>query len=255
MKHASQRHNTLIVLVIGALLVCYASVLVSIVQVWSSNYLYSYGFAVPLISACMLWARSEALRGASGVPDYVLGFLVRAIGVAMLLVAHIGAIESIGAVSFIVTACGVTLLLFGRGTFRIAWFPILYLVVGIPMWDRVISDLQVPSQQLSATIAVRLLHVVRVPAIQDHTFVVLPNVTLEVLRECSGVNQLVPVWTMSLAASFLWLKRYSRRVPLVAISVTVAYLTNGVRIALVGFLSYHHLSNGRVGMLHLAEGL
>ena len=255
MKHESRQLNTLTVLAIGVLLVAYASVLAGILRVWSTNYLYSYGFAVPLISGYMLWTRAETLRRTPRRPDYRVGFLLTATGLALLLVGHIGAIDSIAGVSFIVTACGVTLLLFGRDWFRITWFPIVYLIVGIPIWDRLIAQLQVPSQQLSAAIAVRLLHVARVPAIQDHTFIVLPNATLEVLRECSGVNQLVSVWTMALAASFLWLKRYSRRIALVAISVTIAYLTNGVRIALVGFLSYHQLSNGRIGLLHLAEGL
>ena len=252
---SSKSQNVRIVTVIAALLLCYAGVLATIVRAWSNNYLFSYGFAVPLISAYMLWARSAALRSVSRGPDYVLGSLVTAFGVALLLIGHLGAMEAVEAVSIVVTALGATLLLFGRSVLRIAWFPIAYLILAVPIWDRAIAELQVPSQQLSAGIAVQLLHLAQVPAIQDHTLLVLPNVTLEVLRECSGVNQLISIVTMALAASYVWLNGYSRRITLMAISVAVAYLSNGVRIALVGFLSYHQLSNGRIAVLHLAEGL
>jgi EpsI family protein len=254
-NHKPNRHDLLVAAVIVALLLCYAGVLVSIVRVWSTNYLYSYGFAVPLISGYMLWARAEALRRASHGPDYLLGSLVTGTGAALLLVGHLGAVESVESLSIVVTAVGAILLLFGRGVVRVAWFPIVYLVLGIPVWDRLIGNLQVPSQQLSASIAVRVLHLARVPAIQDQTFIALPNLTLEVLQECSGVNQLISVATMSLAAAYLWLRGPLRRATFVAIAVGIAYVSNGIRIALVGFLGYHHLSNGRLGVLHLAEGL
>ncbi|HEU4938198.1 MAG TPA: exosortase W [Vicinamibacterales bacterium] len=252
---SSKSQNVLIATVIAALLLCYAGVLATIVRAWSNNYLYSYGFAVPLISAYMLWARSAALRSVSRGPDYVLGGSVTALGVTILLIGHLGAMEAVEAVSIVVTALGATLLLFGRSVLRLAWFPIAYLILAVPIWDRAIAELQVPSQQLSAAIALRLLHLAQVPAIQDHRLLVLPNVTLEVLRECSGVNQLISIVTMALAASYVWLNGYLRRITLIAISVAVAYLSNGVRIALVGFLSYHQLSNGRIAVLHLAEGL
>src|SRR4051812_42116665 len=108
MDHTPTRHNMLIVLVIGALLACYAGVLAGIVQVWSTNYLYSYGFAVPLISAYMLWARSETLRRTSRQPDYLFGSLVTATGATLLLAGHLAAVESIEAASLLVTVCGVT---------------------------------------------------------------------------------------------------------------------------------------------------
>jgi len=203
----------------------------------------------------MLWARSEALRSVSRGPDYILGGLLTATGVTILLIGHLGAMEAVEALSIVVTALGATLLLFGRRVFRIAWFPILYLILAVPAWDRAIAELQVPSQRLSAAIAVRLLHLVQIPAYQDQTQLVLPHVTLNVLRECSGVNQLISVVVMTLAASYVWLTSYARRITLVVISVAVAYLSNGLRIALVGFLSYHQLSGGRVKVLHLAEGL
>jgi exosortase len=203
----------------------------------------------------MLWARSSELRQAPRGADYLSGTLLTATGIILLLIGHLGAVEAVEAASLVITALGTTLLLFGRHVFRIAWFPIMYLMLGIPVWDRVVAELQVPSQQLSANLAVRMLRLAGIPAIQDRTFVGLPNVTLEVLRECSGVNQLITLVTMAAAAAYIWLKSYQRRIVLLALSVIVAYLSNGARIALVGVLSYKNLGGAPSGVLHLLEGL
>ena len=60
---------------------------------------------------------------------------------------------------------------------------------------------------------------------------------------------------MALPASYLWLRSPARRAALVTFAIVVAYLSNGVRIALVGFLAYRGLSNGDLRGMHLLEGL
>jgi EpsI family protein len=60
---------------------------------------------------------------------------------------------------------------------------------------------------------------------------------------------------MALPIAYLWLDGYAKRLLLVGFAVTVAYLSNGFRIAIVGFLNYTGLSNSDLGALHLLEGL
>lgn len=234
-------------------LFCYAGAIAALVGTWATNSLYSYGFAVPLISAYMVWANSAEWRRRAPTPDYLLGLPAVTIGMAMLVAGRLGAFDTVQAVSMIVTLAGLVLVLFGRQTLRLLWFPLAYLLLGVPVWDRAINELQVPSQVLSGQIAVGLLHAVGVPAVQEGTLIGLPRVTLNVLRECSGVNQLIAVTAMVLPAAYLFLSGAVRRVALVAIAVTVAYLSNGFRIALVGFLGDKGLNRG--DLLHLVEGL
>ena len=234
-------------------LFCYAGAIAALVGTWATNSLYSYGFAVPLISAYMVWANSAEWRRRTPTPDYLLGLAAVTIGMAMLVAGRLGAFDTVQAVSMIVTLAGLVLVLFGRRTMRLLWFPLAYLLLGVPVWDRAINELQVPSQVLSGQIAVGLLHAVGVPAVQEGTLIGLPRVTLNVLRECSGVNQLIAVTAMVLPAAYLFLSGAVRRVALVAIAVTVAYLSNGFRIALVGFLGDKGLNRG--DLLHLVEGL
>jgi EpsI family protein len=139
-------------------------------------------------------------------------------------------------------------LLFGREVFACVRFPLGYLLLGIPIWDHAINRLQPLSQILSAQIAGGLLQTIGIPVLRDGTKLVLPTVVLEVMGECSGVNQLLAVVAMALPAGYLLLKGAGRRISLIVLAVVTAYVSNGARIALVGFLAHRGLSNGYLAL-------
>jgi exosortase len=239
-----------------AFALCYAGVAVALVDKWSTNYIYSYGFAVPLISAYMAWARWPRIQALTPAPDYGWGVALTIAGVSALVIGRVGALLAVQELSLIVTLSGVVLLLLGRRAFGVLAFPIFYLVLCIPVWDYPISLFQEPSQTLSARIALRMLHSIGIPVFRDGTHLVLPSVTLEVLRECSGVNQLVAIVAMTLPAGFLWLRSYWRRAALILIAVVTAYLSNGFRIALIGVLAHNNMRGASSkDPIHLLQGL
>ena len=63
---------------------CYAGVGISLVEQWSTNYLYSFGFLVPVISGYMIWAKTDEIRSVLMRPDYRLGVPTILAGAAML---------------------------------------------------------------------------------------------------------------------------------------------------------------------------
>lgn len=235
---------------------CYIGVIITLVTTWANSYLYSYGFAVAFISGYMLWITSGKLSTLDLVPDYLFGVPVTLAGIAMLAAGHLGALVSLQQVSLLVTLAGFILMLFGRRVFHVSWVPLLYLLLAMPIWDSLLGRLGPPSQVLSGAIAVSLLHSIGVPAVQEGNLLVLPNLILDVLPQCSGVNQLMAIVAMTLPAAYLWLQGYARRVTLVGIAVAVAYLSNGVRIAIVGLLAHRGLGDGDMrNSMHLFEGL
>ena len=234
---------------------CYAGVIATLVTTWARSYLYAYGFAVAFISLYMLWTRSGTLRTLPLVPDYLFGVPVTLAGIAMLAAGHLGALISLQQVSLLVTLAGFILMLFGRRVFHLTWVPLLYLLLAMPIWDSLLGRLRPPSQVLSGGIAVSLLHSIGVPAVQEGTLIVLPNLILDVLPQCSGVNQLTAIVAMTLPAAYLWLEGYGRRATLIGIAVAVAYVSNGFRIAMVGLLAHRGLGDGDMSNMHLIEGL
>ena len=241
---------------IVAFALSYARAATALVEVWSTNYFYSYGFAVPLIGGYIVWTRWPRIRALSRTPDFGWGLATTVFGASLLVIGRLGSFLSLEQCSMLITLSGLVLLFLGRRAFRLLMFPILYLFLALPLLDYPISKFQEPSQTISARIALSLLHPLGIPALREGTRLVLPSVTLDVLRECSGVNQLVAIVAMTLPAGVLWLESLSRRVALLLIAVITAYLSNGLRIALIGVLTYNQFKGvTSQGPLHLLQGL
>src|SRR5688572_27180659 len=165
--------------------ICYAGVIASLAETWSTHYLYSYGVAVPFIAAYVVWSRAERSPAPADVPDYALGVPVTLAGVALLVLGRLGALTLIEQTSLVVTLTGLLLLLFGRNVVKSHWFAIAYLLLMVPIWSVPISHLQEPSRILSAKIATSLLDFTGLPVLRQGTNIVLPSHTLAVLLECS----------------------------------------------------------------------
>ena len=236
-----------------ALTLCYAQVIGTMVHTWTTT-MYSYGFVVLLISAYIVWTGLPKLRALPPAPDCLFGVPVTLAGMTLLAVGRVAALTSVQEASLVVSLAGFVLLFFGRKVLAHLWFPLAYLSLAISIWGPAISRLQAPSQLVSARIAARLLQTVGIPVFQQGSEIVLPNLTMEVMRECSGVNQLLAIVALTLPAAYLLLDRYLLRIILVGFAVVVAYVSNGVRIALVGVLAYRGLSDGDL-RVHLFEGL
>lgn len=247
--------KTNVSLAIVAFALCYAGELRTLALTWATSYAYSYGIAVLALSAYMIWMKVDHVRTLKPEPDCLLGIPLTFGGIALLVAGRLALVASLQHASVVVTVAGLILLLFGRGVFAIVRFPLAYLLLGLPIWDRAISWLQPPSQLLSAKAGAVLLQLLGIPVLQDGTQLGLPNVTLDVMRECSGVNQLLAIVAMALPAAYLLLRSRTRRAIFVGLAVFFAYASNGVRIALVGFLAYRGLSNGDLKGMHLFEGL
>lgn len=254
----SAHHLTTAAVATAAFGICYAGVIASLVDTWSTDYLYSYGFAVPFIAAYIVWTRSHESPATPGAPDYAFGVPVTLAGVAMLVIGRLGTLTGLEQASLVVTLTGLLLLLFGRDIVRRHWFAVAYLLLMIPIWSVPISRLQDPSRLLSARIAVNLLDLIGLPVLREGTNIILPSQTLSVLLECSGVNQLIAVTAMVLPAAYLWLNSITRRVAIVLLAVGITYLGNGFRIALIGWLAAKGLGDGDMngsGPIHLLQGL
>jgi EpsI family protein len=237
------------------LVFCYADVLAALVALWTENSRYSYGFAVPLISAYLVWTKWRALRSMPSTPDYVRGGTLVLIGLGMLSVGRLGGLMSVQALSLVITLSALVLFLWGAGVFRAIRFPLAYLLLAMPVWDYLFSSLQLPGQRAAATMATALLHVVGVPALHHGITIDLPNVSLEVMPECSGINQLLALTTMAIPAGYLWIDGRARQASLVLVAIVLGYLSNGLRVAILGWLTWqgYRVSDPH-SVIHLAPG-
>jgi exosortase C (VPDSG-CTERM-specific) len=124
----------------------------------------------------------------------------------------------------------------GREWMRTAAFPLAYLIFMVPMPDALTQALETASKYASAEVANVLFHLSGTPFLRDSLIFQLPNITIQVAQECSGIRSSVVLLITSVLAANLFLKTPWRRFALVAFVIPLAILRNGFRILVIGLL-------------------
>jgi EpsI family protein len=241
--------------IIGALLFAFTEPLVAMVTLWDVSPMYSYGYAVPLVSGYLLWVSRSRLSNARLKPARLIGVLVLAGAVAMAIASQASGIQVLGQLAFLVAIVGIVLTLAGVAHLRLAAPAIAYLLLMVPIWDGFTEPLHWPFQNQSASLSMSMLRFVGVPVYRDGTFLSLPGITLEVARACSGVNYLIAVIALGLPLAYLYLDRMWRRVALLVFALVVAAFANSLRVTLIGILAYLDIGSPLHGPFHILHGL
>src|SRR5687768_14789864 len=243
------------VLLAAAAILLFRDPLLAMVALWDVSPMYSYGYTVPPISAFLLWSRREDLRRQPVAPSRGWGLAVVIVVLAVLAIGQVAAIQVVQQLAFIGLIAGLVLYLFGPVHLQIAAPAIAYLLFMVPMWDGLTEPLHWPFQNNSAKLGVAIIQAAGIPVHREGTLITLPNVVMEVARECSGVNYLVAVLALAVPLAMLRLRKTWRRVVLIVSALIVAALANGLRVALIGALAYFEIGSPLHGPLHVLHGL
>jgi EpsI family protein len=227
----------------------------AMVSQWAVSPMYSHGYTVPLISAWMVWAQRGVFARTPAQPARIAAAPVLAVALLMLGGGALTAVQVVQQVGFVLTVAGIVLFLFGWRYLVLAGPAIAYLLFMVPFWEAFTEPLHEPFQQNSASLGVAILELVRIPVHHEGTMITLPNVVLEVARECSGVNYLVAVMALALPLAWIRLRTWSRRLILILSSLAIAALANGLRVALIGVLAYLEVGSPLHGPFHVLHGL
>jgi EpsI family protein len=239
----------------ASFLFCFNKVFIALITVWWNTDVYSYGFLIPFASLYFIWIKKERLQSLPVATNYKAGFPVLLSALFLLIIGHTGGIILIQEYSLIISIVGVVLIIFGIKYLRALWFPIMYLLFMIP-FARIFTDgFHYPFQLLSANIAAAILNLVGIPYIRTANYIELPHITLEVAKGCSGVNYLISIIAIGIPLTYLTQKYWSRRVILILGAVIVAMMSNGLRVALIGILSYIDINAPLHGPNHIFQAM
>jgi EpsI family protein len=252
-----QRHALWLTAVLLGAAIAYAHwpALVGMKAMWDNTPMYSFGYIVPAVSVFLIWSRRQQLATIDPRPAVLWGSAVALVTLALLLFGRVGGVLIAEQLAFVLALVAGVLLVFGTATLRAIWVALAYLLLMVPFWDAFTEPLHLPFQQLSATLGIRMLQTVGIPAYREGVMLYLPNITLEVARACSGVNYLVAILALGIPLSYLYLPTLWRRVLLVSFAIVVAALSNSLRVALIGVLAYYDIGAPLHGPGHVLHGL
>jgi len=225
------------------LLAAFARPLLALMNYAAGSELHSYILLVPFVSVYLLYLRRNQLSKnytidlplaivslAAGLG--VMAFTYSSIGLAPADNAHLVLLT----LSFLCCLTAGGFFFFGRNWMRAAAFPISYLIFMLPMPDAMADTLETASKYASAEVANLFFHLSGTPFLHAGLFFQLPNITIEVTQECSGIRSSWVLLMTSILAANLFLKTPWRRLALVAFVIPLGILRNGFRILVIGLL-------------------
>lgn len=226
-----------------------------LVNLWWNRYGFSHGFLVPLVSLYLAWLQWPRLRLIPVQPAIVPGWLWLLVATVFLLASEIAGILTTGSLAFILVLAGLVLLLCGYTYLKALAFPLAYLIFMTPVLDGLTEPLEWPFQLLTASMSASMLQALGIPVfLENDIHIILPTVTLEVVRECSGAGLLIAVLAIGLPLAYLTLQAWWSRIALVLSSVMVAIVANWVRVTVMGVYAQ---AGGKDlhGPYHILQGL
>ena len=239
----------------GSFIFCYAKIFAALTETWWNNDVYTHGFLVPFVSIYFVWIGRTKLDHIKPSPSYFIGLPVLLGSLLMLLMGHAGGVLLIQEISIIVSIAGIILFLFGMRYLVALWFPVAYLFFMIPFLRFFPDNIYLPFQLFTAKMAVTLLHTMGISCLRNSTYIELPNIILEVVPACSGLNYLISIIATGIPLAYISLRSWSRRITLVVMGIAIAILSNGLRVALIGLLAYYNIGGDLHGPYHTLQAM
>jgi exosortase len=215
---------------------------------------------IPLLAGFLIWSKRDRIFantkysakaalaiGTSGIVTTAIAFAVRMRGESdlaqLLIVLSVLLLIVAGFVGF-----------FGTAAFRKAIFPfsLLLMVLPIPrpLIDRVIQLLQAGSADLTTW----MFSLLGVPVLREGFVLTMPGLSIEIAKECSGINSSIALLIIMLLVAHETLHSNWRRVALVLIVLPLSIVKNAIRIVTLTMLATHVDPSFLTGRLHHEGG-
>ncbi len=241
-------------LLVGVLILLYASVLKLLVYQWYIDPDYSHGFLVPVLSAFLIWQRRDKLREIPFQPS-PWGMVIVAGSLGLLFLGSLGAELSMARLSMLGTICGLIVYFAGSKFLRAMAFPLAFLLFAIPIPTVVYNSIVFPLQFIASRFAVRFLEIINLfPVMREGNVLVLPHMHLEVVEACSGIRSLMSLLALAAGYGYLVERSIPVRVFLIVAMVPLAIISNGTRVMITALMANYLGPKAAEGFMHEFSG-
>jgi exosortase len=222
---------------------------------------YSHIVLVPLVSAALVYMNRKNIF-AQAQWSIAAGMGLMGPGIAVFIVARtlttswsVNDSLSLSFAGIVATWLGSFILCYGVPAFRTGMFPLLFLFLVVPIPDVVLQNSIAGLLRGSTEVSDLLFKLTGVPVYRDGAVFVLPGLTIEVAKECSGIRSSLALFITALLAGKFFLRSKWRRAALVAAALPILVVKNGVRIVTLTLLAIYVDPEFLTGGLHRRGGV
>jgi len=216
---------------------------------------YTSTLLIPLLSAGLLWIHRRTIF-LDCEYDLRAGAVVALPGLILVALAPSKYVLSVQILALASAVAGTFVGCYGRRVARRAIFPLMLLILMVPIpaesLDRVVLVLQTASSEA----AYRLFVLFGIPVLRESAFKFsLPGVSIEVAEQCSGIRSSLSLFICVLCAGYLLLRSAWTRTVLATLTIPIVIVKNAVRIATISWLGVYVDPGFLHGRLHRYSGL
>jgi len=232
----------------------YFDVLRRLMSDWYNDENYSHGLLVPVIAGYALWQNREELRETPIRPMSLIGGALMAGAVLMLWAGTVGAEMFITRISFLFALISLVLYFGGKNWLKPMGFPLLLLLLAIPIPLLIFNRIAFPLQLIASDYAARIINLIGIPAFREGNVIELAEMKLEVVEACSGIRSLMSLATLAVTYVYFAEPQWWRRIAMVASVVPIAIVTNAARVTATGIMAHYRGEEAAQGFQHAFSG-
>lgn len=229
---------------------------------WIHDGNWSHGWLIPVFSLYFLNTQRARLAKVVARPSY-WGALVLFVSLGMyffgawkIRATYVQTVSVVGSIF------GVVLLLGGWSVMRIAWFPISFLMLAIPLPGMLYYQLTFPMRVFASKAAAAMmplfvdgLHTEAQAVVIDYMMPGHAPGQLNVEEACSGMRLMMAFVTLGVAMAYLGDRSWWQRGIMIAVCVPTALLCNVIRVTTTGLLIVHGREDLATGTPHQLLGM
>ena len=247
--------STLLWIILGiAVSVAFSGLLTSLLRDWLGGSEFSYGIAIPFITAYLLWVRRAQLRE-QRTAGHSSGLAIVLFGCGLHVVGSLSGTLLVSGTALVLTVLGIVLYLRGASYVRIVALPVALLILMVPVPSYAVGQVSWYLQASASTISSAVLRFLSVPVYQDGNLLNLPNYVLEVKQACSGSRSIFALLALAVILGFSIERKWWARILLVAVAPLLAVGANIVRIVGTGLIAKEWGALAASESLHTTWGI
>jgi exosortase len=251
-------------LAFGALVAVSAIVFWRTLSAWFAYSLHnpsgSHIVLIPFVSAFLIFRERQQIFSRVR-PSIVAGIALVLLGIALHWTATRNPLPaqgddwlSVAALAILLIWVGGFLASYGFAAVREAAFPLLFLLLMVPLPERFLNWTIELLQRGSTDISYLLFNMVGVPALKQGFVISVPGISIEVAAECSGIRSSLALLITCLLAAHLYLRTPWKIAVFILLVLPLSIIKNGIRIVTLTLLSLYVDPRFLTGSLHRDGG-
>ena len=220
------------ILAFGVLII-YWPILLNLVEQLATDEDFSYGLLLPPVSAYLVYLKWPELLSCPRRPSW-WGIIAMALALLLLVSGKLVADYYSMRLSFIIFSAGLLLLLGGWRIVRLLAFPLVLLLLMLPLPGIITSTLTLPLQMISSRLAAGILTALGYPLVLEGNVIDLGVRQLQVVAACSGLRYILSLLALAIIFCYFYQRRIWKAAILLVSLVPIAILANALRVAAMG---------------------